>query len=163
MRRPSIPFKAKLQPHSQERPQPNHQTETKHNHPKTWKPTMARHAHPMAGRPNHIPQTIPSTQQSRIRLQRLKTMLRKPPSQPQENSPETRTPPENSQLQHRNSQPNNNQTRKQITFHSLVAPSQVSSLKFPVSCLRLSSRLLLGPGSGQAEKARRSESLTQFH
>ena len=117
MRRPSIPIEAKLQPHSQERPQPNHQAETKHNHPKTWKPTMARHAHPMAGRPNHIPQTIPSTQQSRIRLQRLKTMLRKPPSQPQENSPKTRTPPENSQLQHRNSQSNNNQTRKQITFH----------------------------------------------
>ena len=121
MRRPSIPIEAKLQPHSQERPQPNHQAETKHNHPKTWKPTMARHAHPLAGRQNHIPETIPPTKQSQIRLQRPETMLRKPPGQSQENSPETRTPPQNPQLQHRNSQPHNHQRRKQTTFHSQAA------------------------------------------
>jgi len=121
MRRPSIPIEAKLQPHSQERPQPNHQAETKHNHPKAWKPTMARHAHPLAGRKNHIPETIPPTKQSRIRLQHPETMLRKPPSQSQENSPETRTPPQNPQLQHRNSQSHNHQRRKQITFHSQAA------------------------------------------
>jgi hypothetical protein len=118
MRRPSIPLKTKLQPHSHERPYANHQTETKHNHTKTRQPTMARHDHPMAGRPNHIPETIPPTKQSRIRLQRPETMLRKPSIQPQENSPETRTPPQNPQLQHRNRQPNNHQARKQITFHS---------------------------------------------
>jgi len=41
MRRPSLPLKAKLQPHRQERPHPSNQAEKEHDHTETRQPTMA--------------------------------------------------------------------------------------------------------------------------
>ncbi len=118
MSRLCLPLKIELQPHRQERPHTNHQTQTEHDQTETWKPTMARHDHAMARRQTKLPQTIPPEKQSRIRLQLTEEMLRQLPIQPQKKSPKTRTPPQNPQLQHRNSQPHNHQRRKQITFHS---------------------------------------------
>jgi len=48
MPRPCLPLTAKLQSHSQERPQPNHQAKKEHNDTKAGKPAMARHDHAMA-------------------------------------------------------------------------------------------------------------------
>src|SRR3990172_5420641 len=117
---PRIPLQAELQPNRLERLHSSNQTETEHNHTETWKQSMACHDHPVAGRPSHIPQTIPPAEQSRISLQRPEAMLRKPSRKPQASGPKKRTPPQNPQLQHRGSQPYSDQRRKQITFPSPV-------------------------------------------
>jgi len=48
MSRRRLPVATELQPHRQERPQPNHHAKKQYDHAETWKPSMARHDHAMA-------------------------------------------------------------------------------------------------------------------